>query len=177
MVLHGEPGLPARSAAHLSIHPNAYRDTTPWQYTVDAGGTATDFFNIGAGSGAGAYDITMAGPNRFLRRFAGDATKAGKAIEVAARYAVESGTGKMAIWFKLTNSGSASAQFTITSNNYRSDGPWTYTVPAGGSTEDFFNAVANQNGWYDFTITSSTDTTWSRRYTGHIETGAASVSG
>ncbi|MET7540340.1 phosphocholine-specific phospholipase C [Streptomyces sp. NPDC005507] len=170
-------GSPARSAAHLSIHPNAYRDTTSWQYTVDAGGTATDFFNIGAGSGAGAYDITMAGPNRFLRRFTGDATKAGKAIEVAARYAVESGTGKMAIWFKLTNSGSASAQFTITSNNYRTDGPWNYAVPAGGSTEDFFNAVANQNGWYDFTITSSTDTTWSRRYTGHIETGAASVSG
>ncbi|MER5957334.1 phospholipase C, phosphocholine-specific [Streptomyces sp. NPDC001893] len=170
-------GSPARSAAHLSIHPNAYRDTTPWQYTVDAGGTATDFFNIGAGYGAGAYDITMAGPNRFLRRFTGDATKAGKAIEVAARFAVESGTGKTAIWFRLTNSGSAAAQFTITSNNYRSDGPWNYTVPAGGSTEDFFNAVANQNGWYDFTITSSTDTTWSRRYTGHIETGAASVSG
>ncbi|MEV6701007.1 phosphocholine-specific phospholipase C [Streptomyces sp. NPDC051453] len=170
-------GSPARSAAHLSIHPNAYRDTTPWQYTVDAGGTATDFFNIGTGSGAGAYNITMAGPNRFLRRFTGDATKAGKAIEVAARYAVESGTGKMAIWFRMTNSGSASAQFTITSNNYRTDGPWNYTVPAGGSTEDFFNAVANQNGWYDFTITSSTDTTWSRRYTGHIETGAASVSG
>lgn len=122
-------GSPARSAAHLSIHPNAYRDTTPWQYTVDAGGTATDFFNIGAGYGAGAYDITMAGPNRFLRRFTGDATKAGKAIEVAARFAVESGTGKTAIWFRMTNSGSAAAQFTITSNNYRSDGPWNYTVP------------------------------------------------
>ncbi|RVU19945.1 phospholipase C, phosphocholine-specific [Streptomyces antnestii] len=170
-------GTPATSAAHLSIHPNAYRDTTPWQYTVDAGGTATDFFNIGTGYGAGAYDITMAGPNRFLRRFKGDATKAGKAIEATARYAVEPGTGKLAIYFKLTNSGSAAAQFTITSNNYRTDGPWTYTVPAGGSTEDFFNAVAYQNGWYDFTVTSGTDTTWSRRYTGHIETGAASVSG
>ncbi|MEU6659981.1 phosphocholine-specific phospholipase C [Streptomyces sp. NPDC046821] len=170
-------GAPARSAAHLSIHPNAYRDTTPWQYTLDAGGTATDFFNIGTGYGSGAYDLTMVGPNRFLRRFKGDATKAGKAIEVAARYAVEPGTGKLAVYFKMTNSGTAAAQFTITSNNYRTDGPWTYTVPAGGSTEDFFNAVAYQNGWYDFTVTSSTDSTWSRRYTGHIETGAASVSG
>ncbi|MER7148127.1 phosphocholine-specific phospholipase C [Streptomyces xanthochromogenes] len=169
-------GAPATSAAHLSIHPNAYRDTTPWQYTVDPGGTAADFFQIGTGAGAGKYDFTMAGPNRFLRRFVGDATKAGKSIEVAARYAVESGTGKMAIWFKMTNSSAAAVKFTISSNQYRT-GTWTYTVPAGGSTEDFFNAVANQNGWYDFTITADSDSTWSRRYTGHIETGAASVSG
>ncbi|MET7618626.1 hypothetical protein [Streptomyces sp. NPDC005408] len=37
--------------------------------------------------------------------------------------------------------------------------------------------VAYQNGWYDFTVTADADSTWSRRYTGHIETGAASVSG
>ena len=27
---------------------------------------------IGAGSGDGTYDITVVGPNRFLRRFTGD---------------------------------------------------------------------------------------------------------
>ncbi|GAA1374522.1 phospholipase C, phosphocholine-specific [Streptomyces beijiangensis] len=166
----------ATSAAHLSIHPNAYRDTTPWQYTVDAGGTATDFFNIGTGSGSGAYDITMVGPNRFQRRFQGDASKPGKNVEVAARYAVESGSGKLAVWFKMTNASAAAVKFTITSNNYRT-GSWTYTVAAGGSTEDFFNAVAGQNGWYDFTITADVDSTWSRRYTGHLETGTVSVSG
>jgi phospholipase C len=37
--------------------------------------------------------------------------------------------------------------------------------------------AAVQNGWYDFTVTADADATWSRRYTGHIETGAASVSG
>ncbi|WP_329243479.1 phospholipase C, phosphocholine-specific [Streptomyces sp. NBC_01478] len=170
-------GGAAKSATHLSIHPNAYRDTTPWQYTVDPGGTATDFFNIGAGYGSGKYDLSMVGPNRFLRRFQGDATKAGKSVEVSTRYAVESGTGKLAIYFKMTNSGSASVKFTITSNHYRSDGPWTYTVAAGASTEDFFNAVAYQSGWYDFTVTVDSDATWSRRFTGHLESGAASVSG
>ncbi|MEU8934996.1 phosphocholine-specific phospholipase C [Streptomyces sp. NPDC048409] len=170
-------GAPATRAAHLSIHPNAYRDTTPWQYTVAAGGTASDSFNIGTGYGAGKYDLSMVGPNRFLRRFQGDATKAGKSAEVSTRYTVEPGTGKLAVWFKMTNSGSAAVKFTITSTNYRTDGPWTYQVAAGASAEDYFNAVAYQNGWYDFTVTVDSDATWSRRFTGHLETGAASVSG
>ncbi|MPY34607.1 phospholipase C, phosphocholine-specific [Streptomyces adustus] len=170
-------GAPATRAAHFSIHPNAYRDTTPWQYTVDAGATATDSFNIGAGYGDGRYDLTMLGPNRFLRRFQGDATKAGKSAEVSARYAVESGTGREALWLRMTNSAAAAVTFTITANHYRDDGPWTYRVAAGGSTEDFFNVVAHQNGWYDLTVTVDSDTTWSRRFTGHLETGAPSVSG
>jgi len=50
-------------------------------------------------------------------------------------------------------------------------------VPAGGSVSDYFNQVAYCNGWYDFTITVSTDSSWSRRFTGHIETGATTVTG
>ncbi|WP_406165283.1 phospholipase domain-containing protein [Streptomyces sp. NBC_00996] len=119
----------------------------------------------------------MVGPNRFLRRFKGDVTKAGKSPEVSTRYATEPGSGKTAICFKMANSSAASVKFTITSHHYRSDGPWTYTVAAGGSTEDFFNAVAYQGDWYDFTITVDSDATWSRPFTRHIETVAASVSG
>ncbi|UXY25878.1 phosphocholine-specific phospholipase C [Streptomyces sp. HUAS TT20] len=170
-------GAPAARAAHFSIHPNAYRDTTPWQYTVDPGGTASDYFNIGPAYGGGKYDLTMVGPNRFLRRFQGDATKAGKSAEVRTRYAVEPGTGELAVYFRMTNSGSSSVKFTITSNHYRGDGPWTYTVAAGASTEDRYDVVARQWGWYDFTVTVDSDTTWSRRFTGHLETGAPSVSG
>ncbi|GHG25916.1 phosphocholine-specific phospholipase C [Streptomyces filamentosus] len=173
----GNQGPQARAAAHFSIHPHQYRDTAAWQYTVDPGAVATDYFNIGLGSGSGKYDISMMGPNRFLRRFTGDASKAGRAIEVAARYATEPGTGKTAIWFKLTNASAGPVTFTIRSDAYRTDGPWTYTVPANSSREDFFNAVAYADGWYDFTILADVDGTWSRRYTGHIETGAPSVTG
>ncbi|MER8038157.1 phosphocholine-specific phospholipase C [Streptomyces hydrogenans] len=170
-------GPQARRAAHFSIHPHQYRDTAAWQYTVDPGTTATDYFNIGLGSGSGKYDLSMMGPNRFLRRFIGDASKAGRAIEVAARFAVEPGTGKTAVWFRLTNTSAGPVTFTIRSNAYRADGPWTYTVPANSTREDYFNAVAYQDGWYDFTVLADIDGTWSRRYTGHIETGAPSVTG
>ncbi|MER6997587.1 phospholipase C, phosphocholine-specific [Streptomyces sp. NPDC000410] len=170
-------GAEATKAAHFSIHPNAHRSRTPWQYTVGAGGRQEDFFNIGSGYGDGAYDISMYGPNRFLRRFRGNAKTAGKDVSVRSYYAVHSGTGKTAVWFSLKNASTAAVTFTITSNNYRSDGPWTYQVPAGGSVDDYFNAVAYHGGWYDFTITVSSDSAWSQRFTGHIETGAASVTG
>ncbi|WP_329192052.1 phosphocholine-specific phospholipase C [Streptomyces sp. NBC_01435] len=170
-------GAPASRAAHFSVHPNAYRATVPWQYTVDAGGTATDFFSIGTGSGDGKYDLTMAGPNRFLRRFTGDAKAAGKSCEVAARYENAPDTGRPALWFTFTNTSASAVTFTVTSGQYRGDGPWRYTVAAGGSKQDYFNAVTLTNGWYDFTVTVGGDTSWSRRYTGHIETGGASVSG
>ncbi|MGW4051130.1 phospholipase domain-containing protein [Streptomyces sp. NPDC004779] len=120
----------------------------------------------------------MTGPNRFLRRFIGDASTAGRAIEVAARLAVEPGTGKeTAVRFRLTNTSGGPVTFTIRSNANRTDGPWTCTVPAGSAREDWFDAVVYADGWYDFTALADIDGTWSRRYTGHIETGAPSVTG
>ncbi|MEV7182421.1 phosphocholine-specific phospholipase C [Kitasatospora sp. NPDC093679] len=167
----------ATGAAHLAAYANAYRSGGPWQYTVDGGGSTSDFFNCGTGFGGGPYDLSVVGPNRFLRRFKGDATKPGKLVTVTASYANAPTTGKLALWFAFANTGTAAVTFTVTSTNYRTDGPWTYTVPAGGAASDFFNAVAYNNGWYDFTVTVDSDPTWSQRFTGHLETGAASVSG
>ncbi|MFD7988500.1 phosphocholine-specific phospholipase C, partial [Kitasatospora indigofera] len=123
-------GTAAVNASHFAAYANAYRSGGPWQYTVDAGAEQSDFFNCGPGYGNGPYDLSVTGPNRFLRRFKGDATKAGRTAAVTASYAIEPGSGKLAIWFKLANSGASAVTFTITSNNYRT-GTWTYQVPAG----------------------------------------------
>ena len=179
-------GPVATSAAHFAIYANNDRSGGPWQYTVapynaatQTNGTDSDFFNIGSGYGSGAYDLTLVGPNRFLRHFTGNATTVGVNLETTSSYAVTSSTGKLAVWFTMTNAAASgkTATFTITSTNYRTDGPWTYTVPAGGSTSDYFNAVAYDSGWYDFTVTVDLDPSWSRRFTGHLETGAASITG
>ncbi|WP_344636223.1 phosphocholine-specific phospholipase C [Kitasatospora cystarginea] len=170
-------GAPGATSAHFAAYANAYRSGGPWQYTVDPGGNTSDFFNCGTNFGNGAYDLSVIGPNRFLRRFQGDATKPGKSVTVTASYAPAPDTGRLAVWFRLDNADSAPVTFTIASNAYRTDGPWTYTVQPGGSTSDYFNAVAYTNGWYDFTVTVSSDSTWSQRFTGHLETGSPSVSG
>jgi phospholipase C len=170
-------GAAATATTHLAAYANAHRGGGPWRYTVDAGGTTSDFFNCGTGYGGGPYDLSVVGPNRFLRRFQGDATKPAKDLTVTASYAAAPDTGRQALWFAFANSGSAAVTFTVTSTNYRTDGPWTYTVQPGGDASDYFNAVADHNGWYDFTITAGTDPTRSQRFTGHLENGQASTSG
>ncbi|WP_035848987.1 phosphocholine-specific phospholipase C [Kitasatospora azatica] len=170
-------GVAGGTSAHFAAYANAYRSGGPWQYTLAPGANTSDFFNCGTNYGAGKYDLSVTGPNRFLRRFTGDATKAGKTAAVTCSYAAAPDTGQQAVWFKLTNTGTSAVTFTIKSTNYRTDGPWTYTVAAGASVSDYFNAVAYTGGWYDFTVTVDSDASWSQRFTGHIETGAASVSG
>ena len=107
----------------------------------------------------------------------GDATGAARNIEVTSTYAVAPGEGALSIWFSMRNGSDGSAVFTIVSNQYRTDGPWTHAVAAGQTVDDPFRAVADTHGWYDFTVTVDVDATWSRRFAGHLETGRPSVSG
>jgi phospholipase C len=172
----------ATRAVPMAIYANAYRGGGPWQYTVGAysngsNGSVTDFFNVGSGFGSGQYDLTVTGPNRFLRRFAGNLNNSGAACSVTSSYANDPVSGQLAIYFALANGSSESVTFTITANNYTTEGPWTYSVAAGATTNTYFSAVANSNGWYDFDITLSGDSSWIRRYTGHLENGSASITG
>ena len=175
-------GTFATRAVPLAIYANAYRSGGPWQYTVSAysnstNGSVSDYFNIGTGYGSGSYDLTCVGPNRFLRRFAGNVNNSGKTCSITSSYATDPVSGQLAIYFAMTNTSTKPVTFTITSNNYTTAGPWTYAVAAGATVNTYFSAVANTQGWYDFTATISGDTSWIRRYTGHLENGSTSVTG
>lgn len=175
-------GAVATKAVAMAIYANAHRSGGPWQYTVSpygngSNGSVSDFFNVGSGFGSGSYDLTVIGPNRFLRRFAGNLDNAGKACSITSSYINDPVSGQLAIYFALVNGSSESVTFTITANNYTTQGPWTYVVAAGATVNTYFSAVATTQGWYDFTITVSGDTSWVRRYTGHLEDGSASVTG
>jgi phospholipase C len=67
--------------------------------------------------------------------------------------------------------------FTVTANSYATGEPVTYKVPAGGSEEHRTDPVRDSGGWYDLTVTIDSDPGWSQRFTGHLETGAPSVTG
>ncbi|MEU1409242.1 phospholipase domain-containing protein [Streptomyces sp. NPDC005728] len=128
-------GAQVSRAAHFSFYLNAYRRDPPWQYTVDAGGSTSDYFNIGSGFGSGKYDFTVIGPNRFLRQFKGNASTAtGRGARVRSYFA-DGGHGALAIWFDLYNDNDAAVTFTLKSDQYRSIQE-TVTVPptAGAAT-------------------------------------------
>ena len=70
----------------------------------------------------------MVGPNRFLRHFTGDVDAAGKHAQVEADYYVHGHSSKPKLALKLTNTGSETVTFTVTSDHYSKDRAASYHV-------------------------------------------------
>ncbi|MFI7627114.1 phosphocholine-specific phospholipase C [Microbispora rosea] len=167
-VYNNRAGLPT-----LAQYPAAF----PGQYTVAAKSTMSGTGAVGSSADDTAYDITVTGPNRFLRRFVGDVATAGKDLVVEADYYDGKSTKnpKLKLW--LRNNGDTRVTFTITHNNYNSGKPQTVTVNAHGKEAWTVNPVKESDGWYDVTVTADNDEGWSQRFVGHLETGEASITG
>jgi phospholipase C len=124
---------------------------------------------------AGSYDYAVYGPNGFLRRFAGAATGAGRALEATAAYDFSGGPANLVL--TLHNGSRNAVTFTVTANAYRGDGPWLVQVAPGASVDVSWAVQSATAGWYDFTVTASSDAAFLRRLAGHVETGQPSISG
>jgi phospholipase C len=114
------------------------------------------------------HDLTVTGPNGFLRRFTG--SSAGANEEVTACYEIAQGD----IYLDFVNSGRTPVGFTVTDNSY-GRAPQVVEV-TGGNTLRRGLSLASSHSWYDLIVTSSVDPSFKRRFAGHVETGRASVS-
>jgi len=183
-------GPHVRKASHFSVYNNTAPDVKaadypagfPGQYTVEASSavsteTVPGSVQIGAGSGDGRYDITVVGPNRFLRRFTGDVNAPGVTAQVTAAYDHGGVSPGPRLVLSLTNGGTDAVEFTVAPNNYSADRPRTFRVPAHGRATQVMDPLESSHGWYDLSVTISGDGSWSRRYTGHIEDGRDSITG
>ena len=180
-----------KKASHFAVYNNrlasvpslaAYPGAFPGQYTVGAGEVRVGTGPVGASPGDTSYDISVVGPNRFLRRYVGDTEGAGADVWVEATYydADQHGhecNSQPKLKLLLRNDAKRSLTFTITFNNYSSRGRQTVRVSAHDRETWVLDACEHSDGWYDLTITVSNDSSWSQRLTGHLETGRASVSG
>jgi phospholipase C len=172
-------------ASHFSVYNNLggfptlaqYPAKFPGQYTVDAKKTATGSGPIGSGPGDTKYDLTITGPNRFLRRFIGDTAKAGKNLVVETVYydGASSARPKLQLW--LRNNGDSAVEFTITHNHYISAAPHKVRVAPHSKEVWAVSPLELSGGWYDVTITADCDAAWSQQLIGHLETGEASITG
>ena len=154
------------AAAHLAIYADAFRSDGPWQYDVPAGGAVSDYFSVVL-FGGGSYDLSAYGPNGFERRFAGNINTLCNELEASCSLDASAG----AVTVALRNSTSSAATFTIAANAYLSGGPWNYSVGASNTVLATFLVATNDN-WYDLTATTSRDTSFARRFAGHIEPSA-----
>ena len=152
------------ASVHFAIYPNGYRNDGPWQYDAAANNSVTDSFNI-ATYGGGYYDLICHGPNGFQRRFAGNSNTNCNQLEVTS--SIDAGAGSIRL--TLRNSTAAPATFTITNGYPATGGQWIYNLAANGTATNIFPAVSTNGGWYDLTARVNVNTTFLRRFAGHIE--------
>ncbi|MFJ7904438.1 phosphocholine-specific phospholipase C [Streptomyces sp. NPDC096198] len=138
------------------------RTDAPWTYTTEAGKTLSDTWNS-AYSG-GSYDLTVHGPNGFLRTFRGPNHTAGP--EVTARHTGDD------LELTFTHQGSGTVRLKVVCGY----GGHTraVSVRAGATVRRTFTLAASRR-WYDLTVTSE-DPAFLRRFAGHVENGRPGVS-
>jgi len=133
-----------------------------WQKDpVGAGDETSDTFGV---SGATSYDLSVFGPNGFLRTFAGRAgsRSANLTVKTICDRASEG------IVVVIHNHGSNAERVKIfdaysgktTTHQLQPDSAFTY-----------FSQLGNSFGWYDLTVQVDSDTSFQRRLAGHVETG------
>lgn len=182
-------GPHVRKASHFAVYNNkagvpslaSYPAGFPGQYTVapssSARGRATSASApVGASAGDTAYDITVTGPNRFLRRFTGDTAAAGAKLSVTAEFS-EDGASEPRLLLQLVNDSAGTVTFTVTTNAYGKDRPARYRVGAHRAAGHSADPLRTAGGWYDLTVTASSDASWTQRFVGHLENGQPSITG
>ncbi len=142
--------------------------TGPRGYTVEAGKALSDEWKVAANPN-GEYDLSVFGPNGFLRSFKGGVSGSRADLDVDVRYH----QGEAGIEVNVANLGAAAAKVTIV-NAYTNESV-TREVKRNASFTKFFRLSASF-GWYDLAMTVDTDAGFQRRLAGHVETGEDSVS-
>ena len=148
---------------------SAVAPTSVKRYTVAADTKLSDTWAWQQSAGAPlAYDLTVVGPNGFLRRVASaGAVTATQGVTVC--YEITQGN----LSLNLSNAGATPSTFTITDNRYGMSRQ-TVTVAAGLTVQTAWS-LASSKRWYDISVTSGTDAHYLRQFAGYVETGTAGV--
>ncbi len=160
--------------AAFSAYDVATPTNPPRRYAVDAGMQLTDSWSGPALTGT-QYGLALRGANGFLRLFAGDVAATVGATAANPEVRVCYDLTNSAVYLTLMNSGAGPCTFTVVSNAYRADGPWTFTVAAGATAETNW-PVASSGNWYDFSVTVDVQHAFLRRFAGRLENGSDLIS-
>ncbi|MFI9722786.1 phosphocholine-specific phospholipase C [Streptomyces sp. NPDC052396] len=142
---------------------SANRTDGPWSYTASAGKKLSDTWNTAYSKGD--YDLTVHGPNGFLRSFKGSGQAHGP--EVTARHT------RHGIELTLTNPGTTACRLTVV-NGYGGKRETLKLRPGAHLVHTV--DLRHTKRWYDLSVTSDHDSGFLRRFAGHVENGEPGVS-
>jgi phospholipase C len=140
----------------------------PWTYTVAPDTELFDRWSLTA-NGQTEYDLSVFGPNAFLRVFKGSISGSGKAN---LRSSVTYDTRNNGVLLGIDNHGDAVFKVRVF-NSYTNE-MTEHTLKPNGELSEFWS-LHSSYGWYEFTITTDSDPSFQQRLAGHLETGHASM--
>jgi phospholipase C len=141
----------------------------PWTYTVGPHAEVSDTWALPA-SGETEYDLSVYGPNGFLRAFKGSFLGTDKVnLDTTVIYDAD-GCG---VTFQIRNEGATTRKVRI-AEAYGKDAT-TLSLRPGESRSRFWD-LRSSFCWYDFSIECDADASFQQRLAGHVETGKHSVS-
>jgi phospholipase C len=137
----------------------------PRFYTVEPGKTIRGSWNVSS-----TYDLSVYGPNGFIRYFKGSVDASAAALYIVSSYVVGDGTS---IKWTITNIASQSAEVHVLD---------AYTGLPRAQLVEPNETIEGElplnlfRGWYDLIVTVAGDATFKYRLAGHVESGRASWS-
>jgi phospholipase C len=140
----------------------------PWTYTVEAHRALSNSWQLAPTQGK--YDLSVFGPNGFLRHFRGTASRASAVdLDMDVSYDVPDNV----LVVRMTNQARVSTQVRVKSAY---DDRSLVDLLPGGRALQLRWPLESSFGWYDLTITADADPDFLRRFAGHLENGLDSVS-
>jgi phospholipase C len=118
-----------------------------------------------------SYNLSVYGPNGFVRYFNGSSGSGAAVLNVVSGYETQGGGF---ITWQISNLGSTPAAVSVV-NAYTGQTETSQRLPPGGSLNGQLQ-LALFFGWYDLIVTVSGDPTFKYRLAGHVETGNDSIS-
>jgi phospholipase C len=153
------------------VYDKLHLDRIPRRYTVEAGKTLTDSWDLSAD--LGKHELWVYGPNGFVRVFKDEGQSGADVASPECRVCYDIANGD--VYVKFSNSGKQACTLTIQDSAYGSGGPWVLKVDPGNVVEQKWTLRKSGN-WYDFSVTADTNKAYLRRFAGRVETGQHGLS-
>ena len=144
-------------------------DEAPRSYTVEPRKQLADVWTVTSSGAASDYDLSVYGPNGFLRAFKGGISGARARLDVRARYD-ETGHG---IVLEIANQAHHTAKVHVL-DHYTGRRIEAELKPGARFSKHW--SLKRVFGWYDLVVTVEGDAGFEYQFAGHVETGKGSIS-
>jgi phospholipase C len=142
----------------------------PRRYTVEAGKQLSGSWSVATGA---AYDLWVLGPNGFHRHLTGTMPASTSAV-ARPDLTLASDRVNDDLLVTLRNDGNTACTFVLQMLRYGSASQ-EVNVPAR-SSHALRLSLRDAHNWYDYSLKVKGLSGWSRRFAGHLENGAPSIS-